>query len=171
MNDDTINASAAAAMPETPLWFDLEPIDGRDFAFKYDVYVQTIKPHIDALYGWDENQHANNLRSILEGSAMHSAIVVQGKRVGVVQIEETLSEISLHQIAILPEEQRRGIGTAIIQSLIKRSTAEGKPLRLRVFRSNTGARRLYERLGFNVVSETAQDALLEFIPPVTGSGG
>jgi len=171
MNDDPINASAAAEMPETPLWFDLEPIDGRDFAFKYDVYMQTIKPCIDALYGWDENQHANNLRSILEGSAMHSAIVVQGKRVGVVQIEETLSEISLHQIAILPEYQRRGIGTAIIQSLMTRSLAGGKPVRLSVFQSNPEARRLYERLGFNVVSETARDALLEFIPPVTGSGG
>ncbi len=165
VNEEEVKAPKAAEMPESRLSFDLEPIDSRDFAFKYNVYKRTIKPYIDALYGWDEDQHANNLRSLLEGSATHSAIVVQGTRVGVVQIEETLSEISLHQIAILPEYQRHGIGTAIIQSLMTQSLAVRKPLRLSVFQANSEAGRLYERLGFKVVSESAEDAQLELTPP------
>lgn len=84
---------------------------------------------------------------------------------GVVQIEETLLEISLHQIAILPEYQRHGIGTAIIQSLMTQSLAVGKPLRLSVFQANPEVRCLYERLGFKVVSESAEDAQLELTPP------
>jgi ribosomal protein S18 acetylase RimI-like enzyme len=145
--------------------FDLEPMDGRDFAFKYNVYKRTIKPYVDELYDWDEDQHVNNLRSLLEGSLTVSAIVVRGTRVGVVQIEETCSEMYLQQIAILPEYQRQGIGTAIVQSLMTHALAVRKPLRLSVFQANSKARRLYERLGFTVVSETAADAQLEFTPP------
>ena len=106
MNHESNSPKANAA--ESPLPFDLEPIDGRDFEFKHNVYSRTIKPYIDALYGWDETQHVANLRSLLESSRTHSAIVIQGKRIGVVQIEETRTEISLRQIAILPEYQRRG---------------------------------------------------------------
>ncbi len=164
MNDEESSPPKANAA-EPPLPFDLEPIDGRDFEFKYNVYSRTIKPYIDALYGWDEDQHVANLRSLLESSRTHSAIVAQGKRIGVVQIEETRTEISLRQIAILPEYQRRGIGTAIIQSLMTRALAGRKSLRLSVFQSNSQARRLYERLGFAVVSETAEDAQLAFTPP------
>ncbi|MGI8486583.1 MAG: GNAT family N-acetyltransferase [Thermomicrobiales bacterium] len=165
MNDDESTPPKASTASETFRPFDLEPIDGGDIEFKYNVYSQTIKPYIDALYGWDEDQHVANLWSLLESSRTPPAIVVQGKRVGAVQIEETRPEISLRQIAILPEYQKLGTGTAIIKSLMTRSRATQKPVRLSVFQGNTRARRLYERLGFKVVSESAEDAELAFTPP------
>lgn len=45
------------------------------------------------------------------------------------------------------------------------SLAVRKPLRLSVFQANSEAGRLYERLGFKVVSESAEDAQLELTPP------
>jgi len=144
--------------------FSLEPLDRRDFAFRYNVYARTIKPYIDALLGWDEAQHVANLRADLEQGPLLSIIVVGGERVGIVQIVETPDEISLWKIAILPEYQGRGIGTAIVQSLIARSQAVRKPVRLSVFQANRGARRLYERLGFTAVSETDQDIEMVFTP-------
>lgn len=145
--------------------FSLEPLDGRDFAFRYNVYARTIKPYIDALFGWDEAQHVAHLRADLENSPPHSVIVVGGERVGIVQIVETPAEIVLQKIAVLPEHQGRGIGTAIVCSLIARSQATRKPVRLSVFRANDRARRLYGRLGFSVVAETTRDIGMEYIPP------
>ncbi|MGB3306946.1 MAG: GNAT family N-acetyltransferase [Thermomicrobiales bacterium] len=164
MSDDRRAPLKVGAAQSGRVSFSLEPLDGRNFAFRYNVYARTIKPYIDALLGWDEAQHVANLRADLEQGPPLSIIVVGGERVGIVQIVETPDEISLWKIAILPEYQGRGIGTAIVQSLIARSQAAQKPVRLFVFQANRGARRLYERLGFTVVSETDQDIEMAFTP-------
>jgi len=49
--------------------------------------------------------------------------------------------------------QRRGIGAAIVRSVIAEAEAGRLPAGLRVFKINVGARRLYQRLGFAIVGE------------------
>ncbi len=48
-------------------------------------------------------------------------------------------------ICILPEFQRRGIGTEILQFILKHHTND---VYLSVFKENIAAQRLYEKLGF-----------------------
>jgi ribosomal protein S18 acetylase RimI-like enzyme len=52
---------------------------------------------------------------------------------------------------VLPEEQNRGVGTALLE-LAKERRLEG--LQLWVFQRNVGARRFYERHGFALVELT-----------------
>jgi ribosomal protein S18 acetylase RimI-like enzyme len=47
----------------------------------------------------------------------------------------------------------RGLGGAIVRSIVEDATRRRSPVRLQVLRPNP-ARRLYERLGFRVVGET-----------------
>jgi GNAT superfamily N-acetyltransferase len=143
--------------------FSLEPLGPEDFDFRWSVYTATIKPYLDDLIGWTDEQHQQMIRSNLaEGT--HAAIVVDGARAGVVQIEETADRISLSQIELLPAFQGQGIGSAIVQRLQERAVAVGKPVELRVFLANTGARRLYERLGFAELERTERDLVMQFRP-------
>ena len=57
------------------------------------------------------------------------------------------------QAYIIPEYQGQGIGTALIREVL----AGDLPVELYVMKLNTGARRLYERLGFRVKSEGETD--------------
>ena len=150
--------------------FTLEPIDIVDFAFRWSVFDATIRPYIETLFEVPADQIEEMVRSNLAGSGNHAAIVVDGERSGVVQIEETGERISLHQIEILPEYQGQGIGTAIVQSLLDRANATGKPVHLSVFHRNTSARNLYARLGFTVTSESERDVQMTYIPARWGSG-
>jgi len=54
-------------------------------------------------------------------------------------------------IALLPEVQGRGVGTAVIRDLLRDARSRNKPLSLSVTEQNTGAIRLYNRLGFITV--------------------
>jgi ribosomal protein S18 acetylase RimI-like enzyme len=144
--------------------FRLEPIDDTDFEFRFGVYKATIKPYLDQMLDWTDAEEEAFLRSNLTQTSNHAAIMVAGERVGTTQIVETADSISLHQIAIVPEYQGRGIGSAIVQSLIARAEVTGKPVHLSVFHANTGARRLYERLGFTVVADTERDAGMVYTP-------
>ena len=55
----------------------------------------------------------------------------------------------IRQFAVFPENQRQGVGTALLHKARERSPAE---LRLFTFQRNTAARAFYERYGFAAVA-------------------
>lgn len=57
-------------------------------------------------------------------------------------------------IALLPVMRGRGIGTDVIDAVLRAATAEGaREVTLSVLFDNIGARRLYDRLGFSQTGE------------------
>jgi ribosomal protein S18 acetylase RimI-like enzyme len=78
-------------------------------------------------------------------------IINDGQPIGRIFIDEGEDELTLIDIALLPEYRNRGIGKLLLDQLLARAAAAKKTVRLHVFNSNP-ARRLYERLGFSEVS-------------------
>jgi ribosomal protein S18 acetylase RimI-like enzyme len=75
-------------------------------------------------------------------------------------------EILLRDIALLTEYRNTGIGSHLIQDLMKEATAAGKPIGLHVV-ATSPAVRLYERLGFcRSGDETAAYLEMKWTPPV-----
>lgn len=146
--------------------FTLEPITvDDDFAFRYAVYVATIKPYLNEMLDWSDDEHEARLYENMRDGGGHCALVVDGERVGVVLIHESPSAIALEQIEILPEYQGRGIGTAVIATVQAQAEHARKPLELSVFPANTGARALYVRCGFSVVEVAADRIRMVYLPP------
>ena len=135
--------------------------DDQDFLFS--VYASTRNEEL-SLSGWDENQ----MRSFLEmqfraqsqqyalcyPEADSSVILFDDRPVGRLLIDRTGPDITLVDIALLPEYRNRSIGTALIQSLLDEATGAKKNVALHVLRGSAAAR-LYERLGFTKVDEDA----------------
>lgn len=64
-----------------------------------------------------------------------------------------LDEIHINNVAILPSLRGQGIGTGLMRRVLDEARRLGaKRATLEVRASNTGARRLYERLGFYVAA-------------------
>jgi GNAT superfamily N-acetyltransferase len=74
-------------------------------------------------------------------------------------VEEGPAEIFLGSLLILPGYQGRGLGTAVIRDVIGRAERLGLPVALQVLKVNP-AIRLYQRLGFATVGETATHFLM-----------
>jgi GNAT superfamily N-acetyltransferase len=90
----------------------------------------------------------------------------EGEPIGRLYIEDLGAKLWLIDIALMPGSRGCGIGGAIIGDLIAQGRNEGKTVGLTVFKTNV-ARRLYERLGFTLVSDA--EAYHEMI--WTGDGG
>lgn len=73
-----------------------------------------------------------------------------GVDVGFVVVEDHGDLWWIEMIAIAPAHRGKGIGTAVLEELIEDAPV---PLQLSVLRANPRARALYERLGFQVISE------------------
>ena len=69
---------------------------------------------------------------------------------GRVYVHATAAEIRLMEIALLPTERNRGIGSAIVRRLQEEARDRGVQLTLHVEPDNP-AQRLYRRLGFRLI--------------------
>jgi ribosomal protein S18 acetylase RimI-like enzyme len=78
--------------------------------------------------------------------------------IGMIRFEERTDCIYLGDIQIDRAYRNKGIGTSLIEMVIRSAAIAKKPVRLRVLKGNS-AQRLYLRLGFQVV-ETFDDCYI-----------
>ena len=76
----------------------------------------------------------------------------------------------LVDIALLPEHRGRGIGGRLVSEVLERAASEGRRVSAHVAHDNP-ARRLYERLGFRVVSGEGVYLALEYSTAPRASPG
>lgn len=86
-------------------------------------------------------------------NAEYNVVLIDGQPAGRIWIGRDDGQIRLLDIALLPEFQKRGAGTILLQRLIEEAAAAQKPLRHMVFVLNDNAHRFYERLGFVVIED------------------
>ena len=75
--------------------------------------------------------------------------------IGRISVKEFSDHMLFDEIHLLPDYQRRGIGTLLLQELLAQAKDKQLPVRLMVLRSNP-AKQLYERLGFTVYDEDGE---------------
>lgn len=147
--------------------YSLRQATGDDFAFLYELHRTTIREAVEATWGWDEAFQRRRFREHFD-PAGSQIIVVDGRDVGVLQVEAWGDELFLGLIEIALSHQGRGLGTRIIKDVMALAHAEKRPVFLHVLKTNPRARRLYERLGFVVDEEREERLVMRADPPEDG---
>ena len=88
--------------------------------------------------------------------ARHEIIVADGTDVGQLVIDDA-ADIRIIDVTVRHSHRSRGIGSTILRDVITEASASGRPVRLSVWAGNTGAQRLYARLGFVRIEDAATD--------------
>ena len=135
--------------------------DDRDFL--WSLQATAMRPHIEQIWGWDE---ARQIAMFAErwAPAPRQIIVVDGRDVGVVEVERRAGELHIDTLQVAVDAQNRGIGGAVLRDLVAEAHGRGQPATLQTFIINP-ARRLYERLGFVVVSQHETHVQMRCDPP------
>jgi ribosomal protein S18 acetylase RimI-like enzyme len=138
-----------------------------DFAFVCWLQATTMRPLVEQIWGWDEAAQRDLFRARFEGAA-RQIIVVDGRDVGVLEVERRPNALEIETLQIAPEAQGQGIGEAVLRDLIAEAHAHGQPATLQVFQINTRARALYERLGFIEYGRSETHILMRCDLPALG---
>lgn len=136
-------------MPPT---YSLRPATDEDYDFLYRLHITTMRAAIEATWGWDETFQADYFRSHWN-PAKRQIVMVDGREAGVLTLEQRPEAIFLALIEIHPHYQGQGLGTALIRQVMATAHRQGFPVELHVLKASTGARRLYEQLGFIITGE------------------
>jgi len=128
---------------------DFRQITNNDLEFLWKLHNLALKDYVAQTWDWDEDWQRLDFTEKFN-PADGKIIVVVGVDAGFWRTIERETETLLVSIRILPEFQNRGIGTKIIKNLLNESK---NPVRLQVLKVNP-ARRLYEKLGFEIFDET-----------------
>jgi ribosomal protein S18 acetylase RimI-like enzyme len=124
-----------------------------DRSFIFATYRETVGPYVEQVWGWDEEFQQRGFWDSLP-LTQFKVILVDGVRAGAVHYVENADEYFVGMLLLLPQLQRRGIGTKWLRDLMILAKDAKKPVRLRVMKVNP-AKSLYKRLGFKVASEEA----------------
>ncbi|HZT57420.1 MAG TPA: GNAT family N-acetyltransferase [Pyrinomonadaceae bacterium] len=126
-------------------------------------YASTRAGELAQVTWWDDAQKLDFCRMQYESQkgeyekrfpdAEYDVILLDGRFAGRLWVARVEREIRLLDIALLPEAQNRGVGTALLTRLMDEARASGKRLRHMVFILNKDALRFYERLGFRVFED------------------
>ena len=99
--------------------------------------------------------------NIQKNLSFFSRILSDGRLAGYYCLMPSDGKLELDSFFVFPEFQCRGIGTQVLQKCLKSCT----PIFLYVFRRNTRAIRLYERLEFRIVKEVGTTRyIMEYYP-------
>ena len=150
----------------------LRPITPEDQDLLYRIYASTRQEELESV-GWDESQKEEFLK--MQFNAQHTyymeqfpdaefqIILMKDEPIGRLYIDRRKDEIRLVDIALLPEHRGKGIGSYYMNDILAQGQKAGLPVRIHVERNNP-AMRLYQRLGFQNISDTGVYFLMEWTP-------
>lgn len=144
-----------------------------DRPFLLALYCQTRAAEV-AAWGWPPEQQ----RAFLEaqyhtrqqqldgmGGLVRTSVVLAGEApVGALTLLEQPDGRVLADIALLPQHQGRGIGSALIRAEQDAAARAGQALTLHVLTTNPAAR-LYARLGFRITDDDGLYLTMCAAPP------
>ena len=150
----------------------LRPVTPEDASFLLTLYKSSRGDDLRGL-GWEEERisefldmqyeaqqrfHANEYRRPVD-----QIIMRDGAPVGRLVFEPREHEIRCVDMALQPGHRSAGIGSHLLRELQTEAKRQKKPLRLQVIRFSR-AISLFERLGFQRISETGTHFQMEWAP-------
>ena len=122
-----------------------------DFIFAQDVYFQTMRGIIERLFGWDQPTEERRFAQFFKTEET-KIIVVDGRDVGWIAEQLDGINVNIGSLYVIPEMQRCGVGTSVLQLLMAHARRQSKGITLAVVKINP-ALRFYERNGFRITHE------------------
>ncbi|MFF7637669.1 GNAT family N-acetyltransferase [Kitasatospora sp. NPDC008050] len=129
-----------------PVAADLRPATAADLEPLVELRVLVMRADLERLGRYDPERVRRRLRDAFE-PAHTSVILAAGAFAGCVALRPAADGHWLEHFYLDPAVQGRGLGSAVLRTLLGRADAQGWTVRLNVLQGSP-ARRLYERFGF-----------------------
>jgi GNAT superfamily N-acetyltransferase len=120
-----------------------------------ELRAAVMRPDLERLGRFDKQRVRQRLRDSF--SPQHTSIILTDDAfAGCITLRPAEDGLWLEHFYLQPGIQGRGLGSAVLRTLLELADADGVPVRLNVLQGST-ARRIYERHGFTVEDQDPID--------------
>ncbi|MFI5766203.1 GNAT family N-acetyltransferase [Streptomyces sp. NPDC051563] len=148
---------------ETLTGWALRPATAADIETIAELRAVVMRGDLERLGRYDEHRVRQRLRDSF--SPRHtSVIVIDRAPAGSITVRPSEGRQWLEHFYLAPRHQGRGLGAAVLRTVLERTDARGETVALNVLQGSA-ARRLYARHGFAVEAEDPVDVFM-VRPPV-----
>ena len=123
-----------------------------------------LGPYIAQTWGWNEDEQVGYHEREYKPERVH-IITLARTDIGLFSVTSNGSRVLLSMLYLLPEFQRRGIGSSIVRGVQAQAQRDNLPVRLATLKVNP-AQELYRRLGFVPVEETVTHVKMQWRPVI-----
>jgi GNAT superfamily N-acetyltransferase len=116
------------------------------------LYEHALRHHIELIWGWDEVWQADYFDKAYAGLSTW-VVEVDGQFAGYVQVDGGEADDYLSMLVLAPAYRSSGVGARLLSTIQADSRNKARGLYLRVFRTNSAAKRFYEREGWTLVAD------------------
>ncbi len=135
----------------------LQSIGKEDTPYMWKVYTDSMKPHIEQIWGWDEKwQKSDFSQSLIKYDT--SIITCEGAPVGYVQFKLNNEDVYINMLILEAEYQNKGIGADLLSIIHAKHT--NKRMVLKCFKINHKAYQFYLKNNFELFDEDENFYLL-----------
>ena len=117
----------------------------------FELFRATMQNYIDKAWGWDELLQREGFVTTLPAKQFQ-ILESNGEAIGSYHLSERREYYLLDIILVVPEEQRRGHGSRMLDLIKTTSRSTGKPVELSVLKTNP-AIGFHTRYGFQQIQE------------------
>ncbi|WP_030900652.1 MULTISPECIES: GNAT family N-acetyltransferase [unclassified Streptomyces] len=140
----------------------MRPAEQSDVEAIAELRAVVMRPDLERLGRYDEHRVRQRLRDGF--SPRHTSIITtNGTFAGSVTLRPSDDAHWLEHFYLAPEVQGRGLGSAVLRTLLTRTDTTGDLVRLNVLQGSP-ARRLYERHGFVIETQDPVDIFMLRLP-------
>ncbi len=125
-----------------------------DIELTYQIKKLSIKPYVEKVWGWNEEVQYNFHLKEFNPGEIRIITGKNGEEIGLLCVVEDENCLYIKSILIVSNAQGRGTGTEILTKLIEQAKLTSRRIELQVLKVNIRAKRLYEVLGFGVITQT-----------------
>lgn len=136
----------------------LRPATENDKPFIWEMRQLTMKDYVDQAFGWNE---AHEYAYAMDKFEHIQIVECNGEKIGMIKSAEHAQAIHLHQIQLKPAWANKGIGSWLINNLIRTGKEKNKNIELHVLKTNP-VKALYDRIGFVVVADEPHKYLMRY---------
>ncbi|MHC4076241.1 MAG: GNAT family N-acetyltransferase [Planctomycetota bacterium] len=140
----------------------LSTADESDCEFAYEVKKKAEGEYIAEIWGWDET-FQRDYHDREWGESKPCIIKFKGRPIGTIFIKKNENYFEIGRFFILPEFQRKGIGSYILKRILQEADELRRVTKL-AHLNNSPVRSLYERHGFDLRDQNETHCFMERKP-------
>ena len=127
----------------------------------FELHSEMFRDEIEERWGWDDQWQRNNFNEEWKRDAF-AVVKREDQIIGYTQITVEQNKIQIASIGLLPDFRKQGLGSLLLEGILREARKLNLPVELSVHLKNQSALKLYRKFKFETIESQGKSILMRW---------